>query len=236
VGTLAHVLEAQGLATVVLSAVRGLTERLHPPRALQCAFPLGRPLGRPGDPVFQRRVLEAAFALLPAPAGPVLVDFPEAIGDAVEAPLACPLPPRLDPTLPPAVDEVLGLRAAYERQRAATGRTMVGRGVAVEQMAAAVGAFVRIVAGVPWEVAWQQAGLAAPPPQVQSDVRAYYEEVALALADHVPAARAAETWFYQHTETGRVLRRAQRVLRAAGYADWFIFLPAAQSDEPLDTA
>ena len=31
-GTLAHVLEANGLATVALAAVRGQIERLHPPR------------------------------------------------------------------------------------------------------------------------------------------------------------------------------------------------------------
>ncbi len=128
-GTLAHVLEAQGLATVMISSVRAQTERLHPPRALHCEFPLGRPLGKPGDPAFQRTVLDAAFALLRAPVGPVLVDFPEAIGDAADEALVCTLPPRLDPTLPAAVDEVLGLRAAYERQRAATGRTMVGRAV-----------------------------------------------------------------------------------------------------------
>jgi len=39
-------------------------ERSHPPRALHCEFPLGRPLGRPGDAAFQRRVLVAALRLL----------------------------------------------------------------------------------------------------------------------------------------------------------------------------
>src|SRR5260370_18994477 len=193
----------------MISSVRNLTERLHPPRALHCEFPLGRPLGKPGDPAFQRTVLDAAFALLRAPAGPVLVDFPEAIGDAADEALACTLPPRFDPTLSAAVDEVLGLRAAYERQRAATGRTMVGRAVTADQIRAAVGAFVCIADGMPWQEAWQKAGLEAPPPQVQSDVRAYYEEAALALSDHVPEARAAESWFYRHTATGGVLRQVR---------------------------
>ncbi len=234
-GTLAHVLEAQGLATVMISSVRSQTERLHPPRALHCEFPLGRPLGRPDDPVFQRRVLDAAFSLLRAPAGPVLIDFPEIITDAAEEPLACPLPPRFDPALPAAVDEAKALRPAYERQHARSGRTVVGRAVDARHIPDAVAAFVRIAEGMPWQEVWRQAGLSAPPPQVQSDVRAYYEEAALALADHVPEARSAESWFYQRTAAGRVVREAQRALRASGYPYWFFFLPATQSDESPDT-
>ena len=63
-GTLASVLEDAGLATVALSIIRGQVETTRPPRALHCEFPLGRPLGRPGDPALQRRVIDAAFALL----------------------------------------------------------------------------------------------------------------------------------------------------------------------------
>lgn len=231
-GTIAHVLEAEGLATVMIASMRSQVQRLHPPRALYCEFPLGRPLGKPGDPVFQRHVIDAAFALLHAPSGPVLVDFPEVLADETDEPLTCPLPPRLNPLLPPAVDEALGLRAAYERQRTATGRTFVGRAVDADQIADAVAAFVRIAAGQPWETVWSEAGFTAPPPQVQSDVRAYYEEAAMALADHVPAARTAESWFYRDTATGRVIRQAQHALREAGYPYWFFFMPGTQSDEP----
>ncbi|HEY7833860.1 MAG TPA: hypothetical protein VIG30_09845 [Ktedonobacterales bacterium] len=232
-GTLAHVFEAEGLSTVMIASMRSQVERLHPPRALFCDFPLGRPLGKPGDPAFQRRVLDAAFALLGANAGPVLATFPEVISDQAEEALACDLPPRFDPSLPPAVDEAKGLRAAYERQRAATGRTLVGRGVVdATQVPDAVLAFVRIAGGEPWEEVWRQTGYTADPPQVQSDVRAYYEEAAAALADHVPAARAAESWFYHHTAAGAVMRQAQHALREAGYRWWYFFLPATQSDEP----
>ena len=231
-GTLAHVLEANGLATVMISSIRGQTERLHPPRALQCEFPLGRPLGKPGDPVFQRRVMLAALGLLTRPSGPVLEDFPEVIDEEADAPLSCPLPPRFDPQAPKAVDEARGLRAAYERQRAATGRTAVGRAVDADHIPDAVAAFVRIAGGEPWQDVWREAGFTAQPPQVQSDVRAYYEEAAMALSDHVPAARQAESWFYQHTETGAVLRRAQSVLREQKYPVWMFFIPSTQSEEP----
>ncbi|HVC32023.1 MAG TPA: hypothetical protein VNL16_00770 [Chloroflexota bacterium] len=192
---------------------------------------MGRPLGRPGDAAFQRTVLDAAFRLFQVPAGPVLVDFPERIEDEADEPLACPLPPRLDPSLPAAVDDALDPRAAYERQRAKTGRTLVGRVVAADHIPEVIGAFIRIAEGIPW----QKAGLSAQPPQVQSDVRAYYEEAAMALAEHVPAARSAESWFFQHTATGRLLKQVQHALRLAGDPYWLVFIAATQSDEPLPT-
>ena len=40
-------------------------------------FIMGRPFGVPDDPAFQRRVLTAVLRLLEAPAGPLLVEFPE---------------------------------------------------------------------------------------------------------------------------------------------------------------
>ena len=219
-------LEAEGLATVALSQVRGQSQRLHPPRVLHCEFPLGRPLGKPGDPSFQRRVIDAAFALLDRRSGPVWEEFPESITDESEAPLACSLPPRVAPSLHEAVDEVDGLRAAYERNLASTGRTLVGRVIGVDQMRDAVVAFVRIADGAPWN----EAGLPADPVSTAMDVRAYYEEVALALAGHVPAARAAESWFYRKTATGRIMKRAQASMKAAGAPAllWFSLLPVGQ--------
>ena len=225
-GTLGHVLEAEGLATVALSLVRGQIERTHPPRALHCEFPLGRPLGRPGDAAFQRRVLLAALELLGRPAGPVLEVFPDVITDGADQPLACPVPPRLDPALPAAVDEVLALRPAYERTVAATGRTLVGRCVAANGVADAVAAFVRIAAGEPWDTV----GLPGVPNEVVLDIRAYYEEAALALADHVPAARATESWLYRATATGRIIHEAQAMMRDGGAPGplWFYLVPVSQ--------
>jgi hypothetical protein len=230
VGTLAHVLEAQRLSTVMISSVRSQTERLHPPRALHCEFPLGRPLGRPNDLAFQRRVLDAAFDLLRRPEGPVLVDYPEVIEDALAEPLVCPLPPRHDPALPPAVDEAMALRSAYERRRTHTGRTLMGRAISADDVPRAVAAFLRVADGEPWETVWEEAGFASPPPQVQSDVRAYYEESALELTGAIPGAHATESWFYQETETGKVMRRAKKALQAAGYPYWMFFIPQTQMD------
>ena len=49
-------------------------------------FELGRPLGVPNDAAFQKRVIRAAFALLDAKQGPVLIDYPEDVpASAAEA-------------------------------------------------------------------------------------------------------------------------------------------------------
>jgi hypothetical protein len=197
---------------------------------LHCEFPLGRPLGRPHDAAFQHRVLAAAFALLARTDVPVLVDFDETVTDEADQPLACLLPPRHDPTLPPAVDEALGLRAAYERNRAASGSTNVVRLGGADRIAELVGIFVSITEGAHWnEVGLEPAQLG----QAALDIRAYYEEAALALADHVPAARQAESWLYRVTETGRVLRLAQTLIRdaEAPRPAWFALVPVGQTSD-----
>jgi hypothetical protein len=227
VSALANVIEAAGIATVGLGLVRAQAERGRPPRMLHCDFPLGRPLGRPHDPAFQHRVLAAAFELLPRRDVPVLADFPESIDDEADTPLSCAIPPRNDPSLHPAVDEVLALRPAYERSRSTTGRTNVERGGGAERVAELVAAFVRIADGATATDAGiepRALGRAA------LDVRSYYEEAALGLVPHVPAARRAESWFYRHTQAGETLRRAQAALRASGASrgEWFALVPTGQ--------
>lgn len=211
-----------------LASVRPVVERMHPPRALYCDFPLGRPLGKPGDAAYQHSVLDAAFALLARPAGPVLEDFPDRLEDAGDEPLACALPPRHDPSEEAAVDEARGLRAAYDRQLAASGRTNVGEAIDADGVPAAVAALLRVADGTPLT----QAELPGSPRQLGLDIRSYYEEAALALADHVPAARQAEAWFFAETETGRLLLRAQAALRDAGEAEpvWRYMVPLSRQD------
>lgn len=197
---------------------------MRPPRSLYCEFPFGRPLGKPGDPEFQHDVLRRAFALLESPSGPVLADHPEVIV-ADYTPLTCSLPPRYDPALPSAVDEAQGLRAAYDRTRSTHGRTSVGRVMDADGVADALGMLHRIAAGTPWE----EAGLPGKDTTAAVlDIRAYYEEAALALADDpAPAARSAERWFYESTEAGRTVLAAQDALRRAGapLAVWFYMSP-----------
>ena len=225
-GTLGHVFEKHGLATVTLALIRGQIETVAPPRALYVEFPLGRPLGRPRDPSFQRSVIDAAFALLERTDGPVLEDFPETIDDEVEEPVVCNLPPRHDPDVHPAVDEARGLRPAWERSREANGGTQVGRVISGEDVPDALAGFIEVVEGAPWN----EVDFVGDPTTVLMDIRAYYEEAAMAMVDHVPAARAAETWYYQATETGTLVRAFLAAVKDADppFEAWGYVVPMSQ--------
>jgi hypothetical protein len=226
VSTLAHVFEAAGLSTVVLASIRNVVERMHPPRALYCEFPLGRPLGKPLDPDFQHEVLAAAFALLERREGPVLEDFPEVIHSEDAGPLSCPVPPRYDRDLPAAVDEARALRDAYDRAVAASGRTSVGRVVGPDRIPDALVAIVKIAEGTDWT----EAGLPGDPIQVVHDIRSYYEELAIELADGPPGPWATERWFYDETEAGRAVLASRRAMRAAEapFPMWFYMAPGVR--------
>jgi hypothetical protein len=222
---LAHVLETAGIATVALASVLPVAEQMHPPRALYCEFPLGRPLGVPGDAALQHAVLRRAFALLDAPSGPVLDTYPDVISADDAQPMACELPPRYDPSVPAAVDEATALLPAYQRSRAARG-TSVGRTTDGRGIPAAVGALVRIADGTPWT----DAGLPGDPISVAHDVRSYYEEVAIELAAAPPHAGGAEAWFYEQTEAGHTLLAARRAMKDSGapFALWLYMARATR--------
>ena len=202
---------------------------MRPPRALYCRFPLGRPLGKPNDPIYQRMVLDAAFDLLESESGPVLEEFPNVIEGEADEPLACPLPPHSDPSLPKAVDEALALRPAYDRQLAATGRTVVGKVFGPDEVPDVVGLFVRIAAS---EAPWEDLKMLGVPRLVSQDVRGYYEEAAMAMADQVPGAHQAEAWFFLKTAAGDAVRRTALKMRDAGasQADWGFLVPRAYID------
>jgi hypothetical protein len=226
---LAHVFESAGIATVSLVSVLDVAQRTQPPRALYAEFPLGRPLGKPLDAPFQRRVLDAAFGLLDAPEGPVLETFPEVITSEVDNAVACSLPPRMDPDLPAAVDEARALRDAWDRATAATGRTSVGRTVDADGIPGVLEAFQRIADGADWT----EAQLPGLPIEVVHDVRSYYEELCVELVQGAPEAWAAEHWFYEETEAGKLVQAARRSMRDNGAPGllWFYMAPAERSPD-----
>ena len=71
VGLIQSIIEKAGIATVSISLLRDVTERVAPPRALVVDRPLGFPLGAPGDVEVQTRIVMAALELLS-----VVVDRP----------------------------------------------------------------------------------------------------------------------------------------------------------------
>lgn len=221
---LAHVFEAAGLSTVAFGSIRSQIERTAPPRGLFCDFPLGRPLGKPDDPEFQHRVLAHALDMLERTTEPTFEVFAESITDEVEGAVSCPLPPRHDPSLPPAVDEARGLKPAFDRAVAKYGdRAGTGRSVQPADIPAAVAAFVKVANGTPWK----EAGIPGVPARVSQDIRGYYETAALALMEHTPAAWETTRWFLDHTEAGKAIRGARAAMQAAGEKQplWFYLVP-----------
>ena len=232
VSTLARALEASGIATISLLANRAQADLIGPPRGLYCEFPLGRPLGKPLDVAFQRRVLDAAFALLPHHGSPKIVNFDVVIEDEVDEPISCPIPPRLDPSEPAAVSESRALRAAYDRGVERIGTTQVGRVVDADEIPDAIRPFVEVTQGTPWhEVEFAK----GDPTTLLMDIRAYYEEAALGLSGDVPAARSAETWYYQKTSMGSLVRRFRESVKDAdpAFPEPIHILPMSQTKERL---
>ncbi len=76
VGLVQSIIEKAGIATVSVTLLTEVTERVAPPRALAVDRPLGYPLGEPNNPDLQKRIILAAFELLREPVPePLIVSF-----------------------------------------------------------------------------------------------------------------------------------------------------------------
>ena len=203
-GALGHFLEREGIPTTGISLVREHTEAVRPPRALWVTFELGRPFGIPDDARFQRRVLDAALALLARIDGPLIADYPEHIEGEVDLTgWACPinLAPGQSDTLAAEIDR---LAPWYDRSVSAQGRTTVG----VSGLdASAAGALV-------------SEALTGKLPEAQrlkeaiDDLRAYYLEAASAFPDP-GTARTRKAWFWDETILAKGLLALQPMLAAS---------------------
>jgi len=213
-------LEGQGLATTVIGLVRLHMEKAANPRGLFVPFPLGRPLGEPGDLGFQRRVLLAALELLDRADGPViLADFPDDAPTQAGASgwrPACPLPPPVSPASPDGWEAALAaeialVRPAWHQAQARFGRTTVGvTGLPPEAWPGFASAFFgpehpAVPAG------FVSAALALR--FMADDLKAFYTEAAQATGP-APAPDQASAWLYRDTLAGRLLV----ALRAAALA------------------
>ncbi len=129
---IAYYLEAEGIMTTGIALVRENAEALRPPRLLWVSFPIGLPLGKPGDADFQHRVISHSLDLLNRPSGPVLEDYPEDLPDfEMDTVPACPVnfaQPEADESTWRArlANELLMLKPWYEMGRRRRGRTTVG--------------------------------------------------------------------------------------------------------------
>lgn len=211
---LAHLLEREGLATVLIGLVPQHVSAMRPPRALLVPFPFGRPLGEPDDPALQQRVLTECLALLDAPGPPPLVRTFEAPATSRRAetgwvcPVAFPAPASAETREQQILREVSLLMPWFERGRAVRGRSAVGvSGLTVEE---AVRWLCKLDEGTPQQpVAGQSLALTFK--LAVEDLKTFYLEAATAQ----PGAGADDvsSWFWQQTVAAELLSDLRRRLK-----------------------
>ena len=208
---LAHYFESEGLSTILVGFVREHIEVIRPPRSLFLDFPMGRGMGKPNDPEFQKKVIRAAFELLEASSGPIIDDFPEII-PVKDGRMGYALPPQLvlsvddigdvDVVLSEVRNEMEALRPDYATAIAARGRTTVGAsGLAIEELAPFVVSFLD--GEIPKS---PRKGMPAIPllKLVVEDLEAYYTETRT-HRDSIDDLELMGEWFWEKTKAGRLL-------------------------------
>lgn len=227
-GALAHYLEQRGLPTTQISLIAKHTESISPPRALWVPFELGRPLGAPNNPEFQKKVTLAALRLFQAEKGPVLEYFSEEAPDEHRsenkdsASWACPVsfaPSSEEKSeqeeLAAAMHKELAeLRPWYDLGLEKRGRTAV---VTFDPEAAASlfagyltgsdpgGDHGELSPGVALRLACQ-------------DLKAFYFEAATSRPGaETPESNDFSRWFWNQTAAGQVLQAVKDI--CAGYSD-----------------
>ncbi len=222
-GAVGHYLEEEGIPTTQISLVREHTEVIRPPRALWVSFILGRPLGVPNDPAFQRRVLLATLQLLEAQSGPILREFPDdapdALSDREDEGAACPVNfsrPRVAAAGEHALAQALAEEIAQLEPwhdlalRRRGGGTLGLSGLTPE----AAGAFIVAFLGAqPPENYRADQPLGVSLKHACDDLRAFYEEAASAQPGQL-SSTALEDWYYFGTTAGEVLRELRAVCLA----------------------
>ena len=203
-------LEDRGLPTTVLALVLPQVEKTRPPRAVFVPFMLGRPLGEPHDPAFQRRVLMQALGLLERTDGPVILEhFPDNNPSWFDRPdwqPAMHLPPPGSPVT--SAEWAAAMRAelalvlpAWERFKARFGRTTVGlAGQSPEAWPGFAASFLD--GALPTTALHDTAALALR--FLADDLKALYGE-AVQADGGPPSARQIDGWFWRKTVAGQLL-------------------------------
>lgn len=215
-GALAHYLEERGIPTTQISLIAEHTQTIRPPRALWVPFQLGRPLGAPDHPEFQRKVALAALNLLEAEQGPVLESFPEEAPDAAQkdeeqsAAWSCPVsfsPPSGE------MSEMEGLAASLHREVAEL-RPWYDLGLERRGRTALVTFEPESTAGLLEEFLTLDEPTSAgeeQPPAVAlrlaaQDLKAFYFEAAISRPGaEIPDSRVFSSWFWKETAAGKAL-------------------------------
>ena len=212
---LAHILESEGIATVAIALIRKHAEDMKPPRALAVSFELGRPLGAPNEPDFQRRVLRTLLELLAKESGPVLADFPDEPpgaapdigGWACPVNFAAPVDDLSDEDLirQALLQEISLLKPWYEESKQTRGgRTNFGiSGKTPEAIAAYIAHMVTAREDTESTIPDTPAHLAFK--RMADDMRYYYMEAAIARPDGRASDLEIGNWLWGETTLGKLL-------------------------------
>jgi hypothetical protein len=208
---LAYYFESAGFSTVLVGFVREHIEVIKPPRAMWLNFPMGRPLGKPNNPVFQTKLIRAVFKLLDTPTGPVLENFPDTI-PVNTGRMGYALPPEhilttddigdVDALVVEVQTEIEGLLSSYESALAARGRTTVGASeLAIKDYAPYIGEFVK--GDKPRS---PRKGMTPIPllKLVVEDLNAYYTETRT-HRDDIDDFELLGKWFWEESKAGQLI-------------------------------
>jgi hypothetical protein len=217
---LSHFIEEEGVPTAGISLIRPHTTILKPPRALWVPFELGRPLGPPDNPVFQRQVLTALLNLFIAPSGPVLADYPDDEPKSTSEPvvLSCPVNYSQDADDTLVTDkleaslrrEIAAMRPWYNTSVAKRNRTTVGLcGIPLENL----GDFIYALAkGKEPENPRKDLVMAYTVKFAVEDLKSYYiEGITAQPGRENVTGQQLEDWFWYGTKAGEVLLELKRV-------------------------
>ena len=242
---LAHFFESYGFSTVLVGFVKEHIQAIKPPRALWLNFPMGRPLGKPNDAEYQKKVIRSAFSLFDSSSGPVLEDFPDII-PVKNGRMGYALPVELvmkkneigdvDIILKEIENEIQDLKQAYDNAISDRGRTTVGASeMSISDFAPFIVSFLKD--DIPKS---PRKGLGAIPQLklVVEDLQAYYTE-AVTHRDGIDDFEKIGSWFWEKTKAGRLilsleavsLESENRVLRQI--VDMSLITPRFWSEGPL---
>jgi len=219
VSGLGHLLEREGLATVLIGLIPQHVQNIKPPRALLVPFELGRPLGEPGNREQQRAVLSSALQLLDQPgSGPIVGSFvatsvTKGVESApVEETWACPVsfPAQAGEGLSARVQQEISLlmpwheRSLEQRNHTATGVS----GMAIEEVATWLASLLESP---------ESSSTSAEQPLAMTfklaieDLKAFYLEAATAQ----PGASSTDlsAWFWRQTAGGELIWSLREALK-----------------------
>ncbi|WP_136808863.1 hypothetical protein [Desulfosediminicola flagellatus] len=206
------------MATTQISLIREHTLKMLAPRALWVSFPLGRPLGKPGDAKFQQAVIEKALSLLERDQGPILEDFPCDVENdtSIQSLPACPVdftrfnesPDPIDSLLNQLSAEINSMMSWFTVSGSKRKRTTSDLcGVGPDQLASFLSDFLhdKLVS-----TNCERVDLADKLRMAAEDLKAFYFEALSTRSEDISDPTDFSDWFWQKTCAAQVINEVRK--------------------------